>query len=174
MEKPGTKIDILKQRAEVLKKTPNSEISEDNKSGYLEFLLSGEKYAIEITSINEVIPLKEFTPLPGTPDFVVGIINVRGKIIAVIDIKKFFDLPGKGITDLDKVIILSHSDIELGILADDIIGSSEISISEFQKNIPDIIGNLNGFVMGITHTGLIVLDIRKILADEKITINNKA
>jgi purine-binding chemotaxis protein CheW len=59
----------------------------------VEFLLAHEKYGIESKCVREVYPLKELTPVPCTPSFVRSIINVRGKILSVIDIKKFFELP---------------------------------------------------------------------------------
>jgi purine-binding chemotaxis protein CheW len=61
----------------------------------VEFLLASERYGIKSDCVREIYPMKQFTPLPCTPSFVLGIISVRGQILSVIDIKKFFDLPEK-------------------------------------------------------------------------------
>ena len=113
---------ILKKRAEKLK-IPLVGVQQSGKQiDGLEFLLADEKYAINSIFVSEVIYINELTKLPCTPPFIMGLINVRGKVLSVIDIKTFFNIPGKGITNLNKVIIVVHNDIEIGILADDIHG----------------------------------------------------
>jgi hypothetical protein len=67
----------------------------------VEFVLGPEHYGIESSHIREIHPLSEFTPLPCTPAFVLGLVNVRGQILSIINIKKLFDLPEKGLTDLN-------------------------------------------------------------------------
>ena len=86
---------ILKDRAKELSEAPEQEVITEDCIEVVEFVLAYEKYAVESNFIDEVYPMKDFTPVPGTPDFVLGIINLRGKIMSVIDIRKFFDLPVK-------------------------------------------------------------------------------
>ena len=93
----------------------------------VEFVLGAEHYGIESLHIREIHPLSEFTPLPCTPAFVLGLVNVRGQILSIIDIKKLFDLPDQGLTDLNKVIIVHADHMELGILADAIVGLRSIA-----------------------------------------------
>jgi len=88
----------------------------------VEFVLGGVHYAIPSFMVVEVRALQSLTPLPCTPRFVSGIMSVQGRIIAVIDLKTFLDLPESGLTDLNKVIILRHADMEFGVLADQIVG----------------------------------------------------
>lgn len=96
---PEKKIKILKHRARMLSRKPEYIKENQDTIEVVEFVLAYENYAIESVYIGEVYPLKEFVTIPCTPDFVVGIINVRGRIISIIDLKKFFDLPEKGIAD---------------------------------------------------------------------------
>lgn len=137
----------------------------------VEFQLAHEKYAIESNYISEVYPLKELTPLPCTPKFVAGIINVRGKIISVIDIKKFFDLPEKGITDLNKVIIIHNVLMEFGILADAVLGASQIPLLDIQISLPMLTGICTEYLRGVTPEQLVILDAEKILSDKKIIVD---
>ncbi len=95
----------------------------------VEFVLGGVHYAVPSSSVVEVRALQALTALPCTPRFVSGIMSVQGRIIAVIDLKTFLDLPESGLTDLNKVIILRHADMEFGILADEIVGGRWISQS---------------------------------------------
>ena len=92
---------ILKERAKDLAEEPRQEDMGEGQLELVEFILAYEKYGIESSFVREVYPLKEFTPVPCTPSFIFGITNVRGKLISVMDIKEFFGLPSKGLTDLN-------------------------------------------------------------------------
>ena len=88
---------ILKARAKVLAQEPEKEVLDQDYLEVVEFLLAYETYGIESAYVREIYPLTEITPLPGTPPFVRGIVNIRGQILSVIDLKKFFELPEKGL-----------------------------------------------------------------------------
>ena len=115
-------------------------------------------------------PLGNFTPLPGTPPFVLGIINVRGEVRSVIDIKKFFELPEKGLSDLNKVIIVHGRDMEFGILADAVIGVRSLRLAEIQPTLPTLTGVRQEYLKGVTHERLAILDGAKLLSDRKMTV----
>jgi purine-binding chemotaxis protein CheW len=164
---------ILRARARLLarerkgdKELPQSQLE------VVEFLLASEHYGIELTYIREIHALSEFTPLPGTPAFVLGLTNVRGQILAVIDIKKLFDLPEKGLTDLNKVIVVRTHQMELGILADAVLGVRAVALNEFQTSLPTLTGIRAEYLKGITKDPLVVLDVENILSDEKIVVND--
>ena len=159
---------ILKERAlalaaEVVKLEDNKE-----KLEILEFSIGGEKYGIETLFVTKVHLLRDLTPLPGLPDFMIGIINVRGKIVPVIDIKKFFDLPGKAITPLDNVIIVSADEGLFGILADEVSGVHHIPMNDIQVSLPTLTGIRSEYLKGVTVNQLIVLDPIKLALDHKI------
>jgi purine-binding chemotaxis protein CheW len=138
----------------------------------VEFLLASEHYGIELTNIREIHALSEFTPVPGTPAFVLGLTNVRGQILSLIDIKKLFDLPGRGLTDLNKVIVVRTQQMELGILADAVLGVRTIAPSEFQTSLPTLTGIRAEYLKGITKDPLVILDVEKILSDGKIVVDD--
>jgi purine-binding chemotaxis protein CheW len=137
----------------------------------VEFVLGREHYGIESSYIREIHPLSEFTPLPCTPAFVLGLVNVRGQILSIINIKKLFDLPEKGLTDLNKVIIVHANHMELGILADAILGVRSIALEELHPALPTLTGIREEYLKGITKDPLVVLDVERILSDEKILVN---
>lgn len=170
---PDEKKKILKARAKALAREPEEKPTADESIEVVEFLLAYERYAIESNYVREVHPLKEFTPLPSTPPFVLGIINMRGQILSVIDIKKFFDLPEKGLTDLNKVIILSGDQMELGILADLILGVRSIPLQEIQPALPTLTGVREEYLKGIARERVVVLDAKKLLADSKIVVHEE-
>lgn len=136
----------------------------------VEFLLSYEKYALEIKYIKEVCSLKELTEIPGAPPFIMGVINFHGQILSVIDLRNFFDLPIKGLTELNKVIVLHNDEIEFGILADELLKIGKIPISEIQSSLPTLTGIRADYLKGITKDRMVILDALKLLKDEKIKL----
>jgi purine-binding chemotaxis protein CheW len=170
---PQEKKKILKARAQALAQEPKRNLVPEDNIVVVEFALAYEKYGIESAYVREVYPLKELTPLPCTPPFVLGVINVRGQILSVIDIKKFFDLPEKGLTDLNKVIIIHSGSMEYGILADMIIGARNVSISELQPSLPTLTGIREEYLRGITKDQVVILDAEKLLLDRKIIVHEQ-
>lgn len=166
------KAGVLKKRAEQLARA-EKKVEEGALLEVVEFMLAHEKHAIELRHIREVYPLLEITPLPRTPSFVMGIINVRGQIMSVVDVKKFFDLPDKGLTDLNQVIILKNEEMEFGILADKILGVRSIPV-EFVQPPPAAFRNIRvEYLKGVTNEPLVILDGAKILGDKKIIVHEE-
>ncbi len=160
---------VLQARARALAREPEKAQAADALE-LVEFLLAHETYAVECRHVREVYPLENLTPLPCTPGFVLGIVNLRGEILSVIDIKKFFDLPEKGLTDLNKVIVLRSDDMLFGILADAIVGVRRVPVSEIQPSLPTLTGIREKYLKGVTRERTVVLDAEKLLADEKIIV----
>lgn len=163
---------ILKERARALAQPPAVE-SDAELIEVVALLLAYETYAIETAYVREVYPLKDLTPLPCTPPFVAGIINVRGQVMSVIDLKKLFELPDKGITDLNKVVILSDGDMEFGILADTILDVRNIPLQDVQAGLPTLTGLREEYLKGITADRLVVLDAQKLLHNKGIVIHEE-
>ena len=164
---------ILRSRAKKLSQEIESKGTDEEYFEVLEFLLAQETYAIETMFVREVYPMTELTPLPCTPAFVFGLINVRGQILTVIDMKKFFDLPEKGITNLNKVIVVRKDAMELGILADEIIGIRNISVNELQPPLSTMTGIHAEYLKGVTGERLIVLDMERFLTDRRLIVHEE-
>lgn len=163
---------LLETRAQVLAAEPPPAPG----AGFaaLEFMLARENYALESRWVREVYPLREFTPLPGTPPFVLGIIHQRGRIVSVLDLKKFFDLPSQGMSDLNKVIVLGNGRMEFGILADTIVGTLRILDADLQAPLPTLTGIRAEYLLGITRQRQVVLDGDKLLSDPAIVVTAEA
>ena len=139
----------------------------------LEFLLSGESYAVELSYIDETMPLSDFTPLFCTPPFVLGIINLRGKIISIIDLRRFFELPVIGLSDLNRVIVVGNGTMEFGVLADSIVGMRSIPAKELMPPPAAFTGIREEFLAGVTAERIALLDMGKILADPRVTVHEE-
>jgi purine-binding chemotaxis protein CheW len=164
------KTAILNARAKALAREPHHDHQVYDQLEVIEFALAYERYALEVACVREVHSLKEITALPGTPAFVAGIVNVRGQIVSVIDLKRLFQLPDKGLTDLNKVIILSNGDMEFGLLVDAIVGVHRLPLRDIQAPLPSVNSAHAGYVQGVTAQRVSVLDARKILADPQIAV----
>lgn len=164
---------ILKARAHTLAREAMPAEAADAGIEVIEFLLAHERYAVESRYVREVYPLEILTPLPCTPAFVLGIINLRGEILSVIDIKKFFDLPAKGLTDLNKVIVLESKDMVFGILADVISGVHRIQRADIQSSLPTLTGIRSNYLHGVTAERVVVLDAEKLLNDETLIVQEQ-
>lgn len=164
---------VLRSRAKMLSQEIESKGRDEEYFEILEFLLAHETYAIETPFVREVCPLTELTPVPCTPAFVFGLINVRGQILTVMDMKKFFDLPERGITNLNKVIVVRKDTVELGILADEIIGIRNIPVNELQPPLSTMSGIHAEYLKGVTGERLIVLDMGSFLIDKRLIVNEE-
>ena len=164
---------ILHERALALAAEPARTQTLDESIEVLEFLLAHEHYAVESSHVREVYPLENLTPLPCTPAFVLGIVNLRGEIVSVIDLRKFFDLPQTGLPDLNKVIVLESGNMVFGILADAILGVRRIPLAEIQPSLPTLTGIREKYLKGITTERTVVLDAEKLLADEEIVVQEQ-
>jgi len=164
---------VLKARARDLAQIRHSDDLAAERIDVLEFLLSGETYAIETSFIAETFPLVDFTPLFCTPSFVMGIINVRGRIVSIVDMRRFFDLPISGLSNLNRVIVVRDKKMEFGILADSIIGMRSLALQDLQAALPTLTGIREEFTAGITADRLVLLDMGKVLADKRIVVHEE-
>jgi len=165
--------EILHQRARrlSLRKDESTGIQEE---GILvvRFMLAKEVYGLETSFIQEVLPLRELTAIPGTPEVIMGVINVRGKIFPVIDLKKLFNLPKTGITEFNKVILIDHQSIRFGLVTDAISGTAFIPIASLQPAPYTLTGIGTEFILGITLDGLIVIKGESLINSQQIIVNH--
>lgn len=164
---------ILKARALALAQEPTPEKALAEGLEVVEFVLASERYAIESRFIREVAVLESLTPLPCTPAFVLGVVNVRGEILSVVDLKKFFELPEKGLSDLNKIIVLQSGGMLFSILADAIIGVRCVLLDDIHPSLPTLAGIRRNYLKGITSERLIILDAGNLLADENIIVREE-
>jgi len=139
----------------------------------VELELIPEHYGIPASFIAEILPVKEITAIPGTPLFVMGVMNFRGKIISVVNLKSFFNLNAVGISQLNKVIVIQHGQMEFGILADNIFGVLNLRLSDIHTPPATVNGIGAEFITGVHADGLILLNIDNIVASSSLIINQK-
>lgn len=169
--RPDEKQQILAARAQRLAQQPNVPERAEEQLEVIEFCLACEGYGVESAFVREVFRLTDLTSLPCTPPFVLGIINVRGEIVSVVDLKRFFALPNRELTDLNTVIILHSGNMMFGILVDRIVGVRTVPMSELQSSLPTLTGIPQEYLKGVTKDRTVILDAAKILLDKKIIVH---
>jgi purine-binding chemotaxis protein CheW len=135
------------------------------------FKLANERYAVEARHVREVLRSVEFTPVPGAPEFLVGLVNLRGEILAVVDLRKILGLAGTELTDLSRVIVLGHERAEFGVLADEVHEVTMVPIDEVFAPPGSAGGTGREFLRGVTKEALTILDGAALLGDARLFIH---
>ena len=163
--------NLLRERARSLAKPRDGRQEPTERLDLLEFHLAQERYALEVAAVEDVQPLKELTPLPGTPDFLAGVVSVHGRLVAVIDLKRFLDLPHPGVTDLHSIILLKSAELRIGLLADQVVGVHGVGKGDIQKEFLPT-GIQKEFLRGVTADRLAVIDAAAVLADPRLIVDD--
>lgn len=143
-----------------------------HKSRYLSFFVKEEQYGIEISHINEIIAMMKITHVPRTPEFVEGVINLRGSIIPIVDIRCKFGIE-KVEHDMNTAIIINEvSGVNIGFIVDrveDVITFDERDLSEAPKFGAHIDTSFIRNVAEVDSNVILILDMEKIFEDDELT-----
>lgn len=164
---------VLKERALLLQQSKSQDIDLGDSFNALVFCLGEELYAFDSEFITEVIDMPQITPLPCTPDFLLGIINVRGEILSVIDTKKYFKIFDQKKTDKNFIILVKYNGLALGFLADEIKGNRLIYNDQLQKKLENITEISDSFIKGVTKERIILMDLKAMLTNKSIIVNEE-
>ncbi len=150
----------------------------DRKEGkYLTFVLCEEEYGLEILKVREIIGLLDVTPVPQTPVFVKGVINLRGKVIPVVDLRLKFGMPPTDYTKETCIIVVDVDTLLMGIIVDTV--SEVLEIKENEIEPPPSFGQKvnTKFILGmgkIKGKVKILLHIDKVLSSEELSMIEQA
>ncbi len=134
------------------------------------FRLHQEEYAIEITKAKEIILVEGVTRVPQMPEFIEGVINLRGNVIPVVDLRKRFQLPVAELSEQSRIVVTRMESKIIGLIVDSVSQVMKIPKSQIQPP-PDTIANLAGeYLTGIAkveNTMIMILDIDRIISSEE-------
>lgn len=162
---------VLAERAAKLA-LPEEEPRETVLADILIFRLAHRKYALEMKYIREVFIIREITPVPGTPEYIAGICAVRGEIVSLVDLRILFAIPQKGLTDLNRVIVLTDGRLTFGILADYITDIGTVPTDDLAPAEPGENPIGERFILGVADGQLTILNAAAILADPRMVIDD--
>lgn len=150
-----------------------SDVVENNDDSIIQwvtFHLENEKYGIKVMQVQEVLRMTEIAPVPGAPHYVLGIINLRGNVVTVIDTRRRFGLPDAEADDETRIVIIEADNNVVGILVDSVAEVVDLRTSEIET-APNV-GNdeSSKYIQGVSSRDdelLILVDVNKLLSDEE-------
>jgi purine-binding chemotaxis protein CheW len=165
---------VFARRAEALAEMAPGEDQHDDTLEALVFALGHELYALPATQVHEVRPLGGLTPLPGTPPFLAGLINVRGRIVPVVDLRPILGIASDACSPSMSVVLVSYRSADVGLLVTDRPSVRSLRVADLTEPPP---GPLSGIesscVRGITPDLMIVLDAERLLADPRLVVQHE-
>jgi purine-binding chemotaxis protein CheW len=164
---------ILRERAAALAR-PHEEATIPTET--LEFLvlaLAGERYGLEAARVVEVLPLRELTPVPCTPGFVLGVVTHRGRILPVLDFRSLFDLAGPGAPGGGRIVAVEAGGMTFGIFADAVVNLVRVGASEVAPPPVALDGGRRSFVRGVARGTVAILDLEGLARDPRTTVNEE-
>lgn len=158
------KKELKKIIAEVSEASDAEKKKKVDMSQFLVFDLDGEEYAARLTDLREIIRIPEITPIPNAPEYIQGILNLRGKIIIVVDLEKRFDLTRENKVTPKHVVILEVGKNDFGIIVDSVHEVISVATESIQPS-PELVSSK---VKADYIDGVVVLD-----GDEKENVEKK-
>ena len=147
--------------------TLTSEETQSRAGKYLTFVLAEEEYGLEILKVREIIGMMEITAVPRTPEYVKGVVNLRGKVIPVVDLRLRVGMPEAERTDQTCIIVVDIGDVEMGIIVDKVSEVLDIDAEDIE-DAPSFGAEVNTeFILGMGKAEgkvTILLDISKLLS----------
>jgi purine-binding chemotaxis protein CheW len=137
---------------------------------WVTFRLENETYGINVMQVREVLRYSEIAPVPGAPSYVIGIINLRGNVVTVVDTRERFGLPGTDITDNTRIVILETENQVVGILVDAV--AEVVYLRQSEIEVAPNVGNEDNarYIQGVSHKNdelLILIEIKNLLTDQE-------
>lgn len=151
-------------------------LSKDGEYGFDQFItfaLQNTLLALPLSSALEIGHRPMITPLFNLPDWVLGVSNVRGEVVSIVDLKTYFELPSSGSKRGGRLIIVHNRDMKVGMLVDRIMGI--LSLDQIDTDIqesPHREGKISSFISGVVVSGknlLNILDVDKLLSSPRMT-----
>lgn len=134
------------------------------------FRLKDESYGINVMQVQEVLRVTEIAPVPGAPNYVLGIINLRGNVVTVIDTRIRFGLPTTEVDDASRIVIIESDDQVVGIMVDSVAEVVELQYSEIDSAPNTGNDESSRYIQGVASRDdnlLIVVDLNKLLTEEE-------
>lgn len=143
---------------------------DDEVQQWVTFKLDTETYGINVMLVQEILRYSEIAPVPGAPEYVLGIINLRGNVVTVIDTRSRFGLEPSEISDNTRVVIIESDKQVIGILVDS--ASEVVYLKASEIDVAPNVGNDESakFIQGVSNRDgelLILVDLNKLLSDDE-------
>ncbi len=139
---------------------------------YLTFHLNSQEYGVPIGTVREINQVLDITPVPQTPSFVAGVMNLRGRVIPVVNLRKKFGMEAVSNTKQTCIIVIETENSQVGMIVDSVRGVVDLKLEQIEE--PPTMGEESrmAFIMGMGKTEeavIILVDIQKALSKEELS-----
>lgn len=161
---------VLEARARLIAK-PAGERQQASRDQYLRFRLGAvERYGIPYRHLEELLYVGNLARVPCTPAFVAGVVNHRGELLTVLDLKQFFRMPKLACDDEARIVVVRHAGVRIGLLVDAVDGNEEYRESELSPPIGSVgVSNMD-YVQGIHEGSVALLNMQALLGDPALRV----
>ena len=171
MAEQNSEMQVMDQEAEGAARADLSKLA----GKYLTFRLGKEEYGLEILTVREIIGMMDVTSVPRTPDFIRGVINLRGKVIPVIEIRRKFGLEGVEDTDMTCIIVVQvnrdETQVTMGIIVDEVSEVLDVSADQLEPS-PEFGTSINtDFILAMGRMDeklIMLLDVDQVLSSGEL------
>ncbi len=157
---------ILEQRAQTLA-SQETVASQQLGEAFVLFHLGTDSYRIPTRFVDEIQPLERYTPIPSAPSFVVGVVNVRGRLLVALDLRPLLDIPTAPVQPGACLLLIRTSAAEVGILADAVVGVQHDDTA-LTRTFSTTAGRGVAWIQGIDRNLHLQLDPELLLADPRL------
>jgi len=147
------------------------DIADSESEQLVVFRLANEFYGVDIGAVNTIIRMQEITAIPRTPDFVEGVINLRGSIVPVIDLRKRFGLPIGEITKASRIVVVEAGQQMIGMIVDAVAETLRLPSSAIEPPSPVVTSLDTEYLRGVGKLEdrmVILLDLEKVLSNSEV------
>ncbi|MDX2425164.1 MAG: chemotaxis protein CheW [Cycloclasticus sp.] len=146
---------------------------EDPVTQWLTFVLGDEKYAVKVVQVQEVLRYTSIAPVPGAPQEVLGIINLRGNVVTVVDARKKFGMPSKMVNDSSRIMMMDVQGHIIGVLVDTVTEVIDLKDNEIEST-PEVSNSASSiFILGIANINdvlHILVSLDKLLNEQDLAL----
>ncbi len=145
-----------------------SDSQQEDLRQFVSFVVAGEEFGINILTVQEIIRPTDLTRVPHAPDFVEGVINLRGRILPVVDLRTRFGFPGRERDDEVRIIVVEIGDRTVGFVADSVREVLRVDVTSIEPAPELAVGIDAGYLRGVAKLDerlLILLDLENLLSD---------
>lgn len=162
---------VMDERARALARVPERDPDSKEILEVMTARLANERIAIETRFVCEVHRPADITPVPGSPSFLVGVTNLRGEVLAVMDLRELFGLPAAETGERPQTVILGLQRPEFGLIVDEIYEVAQLRVGDVLEPPGSVTGLSRDCLRGVTAEALLVLDGDRLLTDRRLYVD---
>lgn len=166
---------IFEERASVLARS-SEDAARGETTGLLVLALGDERYGVDMQRVQEIEELQRLTPVPGTPAAWAGLVNLRGSMYPVLDLRRYLSLPAAEASEqrVAKVALVSAAGLTVGLMVDEVPEVRHVATEEISAPVAESAGGRPDIVRGVTPDMLSVLDLDVLLSDPALVVEDEA